>query len=135
LRNWGYFLVPIVLVAWSHLGFSAAPPPAVASLLSVGFFMFQARVPCGAINRKRNNITGDIEWCRNNASGILGGCHLKSHRWQNAKLLVSRSTWGQFGRTLLRKANGQPAAINALAASASAVIAVGALVVTAIKLG
>lgn len=131
--NWGYFLIPIILAAWFFIGVAAAPPLAVVSALSIGFFLFQARVPCGALNRKRNDITGDLEWCRNNATGILGGCHLKSHRWQNAKLLFSRSTWGQFARTLLRKTNGQAAAVNALAASASAIIAVGALIVTAVK--
>lgn len=109
-------------------------PIAIGSALVTGYFLLQAKVPCGAKIRDRDEVTGDFLLCRNNASGILGGCkQFQAHKWGNLKLIASRSTWGQFMRSILRKTNGQAAAVSALASSFSALIAVGALLVNATK--
>ena len=97
-------------------------PLAILSTASVAFFLFQAPVPCCAENR-------DGTFCRNNATGILGGCHYKQHKWQNFKLLVRRQSWARLGRGLFRHVSGHAAAVAALAGSASALIAAVALVV------
>jgi hypothetical protein len=68
-RSWAYILLPIIAWAWFVANFNPAII-ATLSALAVAFFLFQAPVPCCAETRKG-------EWCRNNATGILGGCHLK----------------------------------------------------------
>jgi hypothetical protein len=132
-RRWGYITLPIILWAWFFTSIGVGPL-AIASVLTTGFFMFQARVPCGAKIRERDRETGEFLLCRNNAKGILGGCgQYEAHKWGNFKLIISRSTWGQFVRSLLRKTSGQAAAISALASSCSVLVAVGALLVNAAK--
>jgi len=131
-RSWGYLLLPIILWAW----FIAQLDPrliAILSVLATTYFLFQARVPCGAETRDIDPETGMHLLCRKNATGILGGCGYKSHRWQNLKLLVRRSTWGRLGQSLFRKAAGAAATLSALATVASAVIALGALFVAMAK--
>jgi hypothetical protein len=132
-RNWGYISVPVILWCWIFTSIGLAPL-AVASALTTGFFLFQARVPCGAKTRQRDRETGEFLLCRNDAKGLLGGCgQYQAHKWGNAKLIISRSSWGQFARSLLRKVSGQAAAVSALASSCSVLVAVGALVVNAAK--
>lgn len=132
-QNWGYLLLPVILWGW-FFGSLGAGPLAVMSTLSLGFVLFQARVPCGAETRQRDRETNEYQLCRNNAHGILGGCRqYEAHKWGNAKLLITTSTWGRFLRSLLRKTSRQAAAVSALAGSVSAVIALGALVVAALR--
>jgi hypothetical protein len=133
-KTWGYLLLPVILWGW-FAGQIGVAPIAIMSGLSLGFLLFQAKVPCGAQTRERDPVTGEFLLCRNNASGILGGCSFKSHKWQNLKLIVSRSTWGRFTRSLLRRTSGQAAAIGALATTSSAVIALFALFVNIAKKG
>jgi hypothetical protein len=94
----------------------------ILSTLGAIFFLFQAKVPCCAENR-------DSTFCRNNAWGLLGGCQIVQHRWQNVKLLIHRSSWGRFFRGVFRRVEGGAAALSALGTLASAFIAAGALVV------
>lgn len=131
-RYWGYILLPIILWTWIALH-DQWVAIAIMSAFTTGFFLFQARVPCGAEIRDRDPETGEYLLCRKNASGILGGCGYKSHRWQNLKMIVRRSTWGRLVRSLFRKASGVAASLSALATAASAIIAVGALIVTIVK--
>lgn len=99
-------------------------PIALASVLATLFFLFQARVPCGGLNR-------DDTFCRNNAKGLLLGCsQVVAHRWYNAKMLIRRSTWGRFFGNAFRKFSGAAAALSAMAGIASAIIAAGALIVS-----
>ncbi|WP_244418962.1 hypothetical protein [Streptomyces hygroscopicus] len=35
-------------------------------------------------------MRGREDGCRNNASGLLLGCHIRQHRWQKLKMLVAR---------------------------------------------
>lgn len=134
-HSWGYILLPVILWGWliGQIGFGLL---AIMSSLSLGFFLFQAKVPCGAQTRQRDSTTGEFLLCRNNAKGILGGCgQYQSHKWQNAKLMVSRSTWGRFGRSLIRRTSGQAAAVSAVGTTSSAIIALFALFVSLAKNG
>lgn len=82
-RSWGYLLLPVILWGWfiAQLGVG---PLAIMSGLSLGFLLFQAKVPCGAETRQRDPVTGEYHFCRNDARGILGGCgNFKAHKWGN----------------------------------------------------
>jgi hypothetical protein len=94
----------------------------IGSLLATAYFLFQAPVPCCAENRNRT-------FCRNNAHGIIGGCHLKQHRWQNLKMLVHRQSWARLFSGLFRRVSGNAAAVGALASWTSATVAAVALIV------
>jgi hypothetical protein len=132
MRSWGYLLLPIILWAWfiAQLGLL---PIVIMSAAATLFFLLQAKVPCGAEIRDRDPNTGEHLLCRRNATGILGGCELKSHRWQNVKMLVRRSLWGRLVRSLFRRTNGVAASLSALATVLSMFIALGALVVSIVK--
>lgn len=84
-RTWGYILLPVLYWGWFLVNMPYTWL-AVLSFGSLGFFMFQAKVPCCAETRKGL-------YCRNNATGILGGCQIIEHKWQNLRLLIRRSTW------------------------------------------
>jgi len=122
-RTWGYILLPVILLGWyTHkLGYGAI---ASLSLVATLFFLFQARVPCGALNRDGQTH------CIHNGKGLLGGCNqVVAHKWYNAKMLVHRSTWGRFVSNAFRKLYGAAAFLAAMASVASALIAAGALIV------
>ncbi|GHH49407.1 hypothetical protein GCM10018775_45030 [Streptomyces umbrinus] len=52
--------------------------------------LFQAPVTCGA------PVRGREDGCRNNASGLLLGCHIRQHRWQKLKPLIVRRQVREF---------------------------------------
>ena len=120
-KYWGYILLPVLYFGWFvfHIGPLVL---GVISLLVVVYFLFQAPVPCCAENR-------DHTFCKNNAKGILGGCHLESHKWQNVKLLIRRRSWARLAGGLFRQVKGNAAAVSALAGSTSAVAAAVTLVI------
>lgn len=123
-RTWGHFLIPVLAWLWIAQEPSYGPI-ALLSVLSALFFLFQARVPCGGLNRDGSTL------CRNNARGLLLGCNqVVAHRWYNAKMLIRRSTWGRFVSNAFRKFSGAAAALSAMATVGSAFIAAGALLVS-----
>ena len=123
VRIWGYFLLPVIAWAW-YTGDIGHGPIAIMSALSVLFFLFQARVPCGALNRDGQT------YCIHNAKGLLGGCNqVVAHKWHNAKMLIRRSAWGRFVSNAFRRLTGAAAFLAAMATVASALISAGALVV------
>jgi hypothetical protein len=118
----GYLLLVFLYFEW--FVFHAVPLMLeVGSMLAVTYFSFQAPVPCCAENRDRT-------FCRNNARGIIGGCHLKQHKWQNLRMLVHRHSWTRLAHGLFRKASGNAAALGALGSLGSVFVAAVALVVT-----
>ena len=122
-RTWGYILIPVIFWAWyTHsVGYGAI---VILSGIATLFFLFQARVPCGALNRD------GATHCINNGKGLLGGCNqVVAHKWYNAKMLVHRSTWGRFVSNAFRKFYGAAAFLASVATVASALISAGALVV------
>jgi hypothetical protein len=86
---WGVIAAALLIAAWIN---SAAGPALVIVLSAVTLLwcLFQAPVTCGAPVRGRN------DGCRNNASGLLLGCHIRQHRWQKLKLLVFRRQLREF---------------------------------------
>ncbi len=115
-RTWGYVLLAVVLYGWFGANFG----PGILATLSgvvVLYFLFQAPMWCCAVNR-------DGTYCRNNAGGLLLGCHLRHHKWQKIQLVVKQHSWAQVARQVLSHVGGQAATIGALASAVSAVTAV-----------
>ncbi|MBQ0987304.1 hypothetical protein KBZ10_22850 [Streptomyces sp. F63] len=80
---WGVLVGSLLIAAWIN----KAAGPVVIVLLSSGVLLwcfFQAPVTCQA------EVRGRTDGCRNNASGLLLGCHIRQHRWQKLKMLVVR---------------------------------------------
>jgi hypothetical protein len=121
-RYWGYILLLLLFLGWFvlHVG---PVPIGVVSVLVVIYCLVQAPVPCCALNRD------GVNFCRNNANGIFGGCHLKSHQWQNLKMLLRRQSWARLCAGLFRRVSGHAATVSALAGAASAAAAVVTLAV------
>jgi hypothetical protein len=73
----------LLIAAWVN---KAAGPAVVIGLSAVVFLwcFFQAPVTCKA------EVRGRTDGCRNNASGLLLGCHIRQHRLQKLKMLVVR---------------------------------------------
>lgn len=131
--NWGHIALPVTIWGWI-VGLFGAPFVLAASALMMGFFMLQAKVPCGAEIRERNRETGEHLLCRNDAYGLLRGCkQFTAHKWGNAKLLVDRSRWGRLFRSLIRERSGQATAIGSLANVGVMVGTFGTMIVTIIQ--
>ncbi len=74
---WGYLLLGVVTYGW--FGANFAPIwMAVLSTLVVLYTFFQAPMWCCAVTRSG-------EPCRNNAYGILLGCHIREHKGRSSK--------------------------------------------------
>ncbi|MER5992776.1 hypothetical protein [Streptomyces viridosporus] len=116
-RYWGLIAFIIAITGWltSDIG-----PVGITALSALSFlwFLFQAPVPCGALNR------GDVEQCRNNGRGVLRGCHIKQHQWQRLKALVLRRRWRQISSELFPNATTALASMGAIIALLSSVIGV-----------
>ncbi|MBK3580843.1 hypothetical protein JHN63_45140 [Streptomyces sp. MBT65] len=86
---WGVIAAALLIAAWIN---KAAGPVIVASLsaLVLIWCFFQAPVTCGA------PVRGREDGCRNNATGLLMGCHIRQHRWQKLKLLIVRRRVREF---------------------------------------
>lgn len=92
-RYWGYVLLVILLTIW----WTTKVGPVVLVVLSVivtGYFLFQAPIWCGAVNR------GEKTLCRHNASGLLLGCSLRQHKWQKLKMMFVPPLWRKLNRGL-----------------------------------
>lgn len=120
-RSWGYLLLAFVVYAW----FGTSLGPGFIAALSgavVIFMFFQAPVWCCAETRKG-------EYCRNNAWGILMGCHLKQHKWQKFRMAFRDQAWSKLLGRILSGIGGQAAALSAFAGSISAVVATTTLLI------
>ncbi len=115
-RYWGYLLLMIVLAAWFYTDVGPIPL-GIGSGLVLLFTLFMAPMPCCAETREEL-------YCRNNGTGILGGCHIKAHKWQNAKALVRQQSWAKLSRHVFGSVSGNATAISAAAATTSAAAAV-----------
>lgn len=91
-QYWGYLLFVFVIFGWwnPEIGPLALTIMSIAALL---YFLFQAPVWCGARNRQGT-------FCRNNSTGLVLGCHLREHKWQRMRMVLSRGTWLQVNRAL-----------------------------------
>ncbi|MFF6984790.1 hypothetical protein [Streptomyces sp. NPDC010273] len=86
---WGVIAAALLIAAWIN---KAAGPVIVTGLsaLVLIWCFFQAPVTCGA------PVRGRKDGCRNNATGLLMGCHIRQHRWQKLKLLIVRRRVREF---------------------------------------
>ncbi len=90
-RYWGWLVVAFVLlraIQGQVDGFSV-----LLALVAVLYFSFAAPAWCGAVTR------GD-RLCRNNAHGVLMGCHLREHRFQKLTLVIVPRSWRALGRRI-----------------------------------
>jgi hypothetical protein len=86
---WGVLTGALLIAAWINhvvgplvvIGLSAA---------TAAWCLFKAPVTCGA------PVRGRPDGCRNNASGLLLGCHIRQHRWQKLKMLFVRRQLREF---------------------------------------
>ncbi|MGA5321102.1 hypothetical protein ACPCIU_11730 [Streptomyces seoulensis] len=113
-RYWGIAAFIIAIAGWLTADIGPVGI-AVLSAFSFLWFLFQAPVPCGALNR------GDVEQCRNNGRGVLRGCHIRHHQWQKLKALVLRRRWRQISSELFPNATTALASMGAILALASSV--------------
>lgn len=120
LRYWGWIALAVIALRLGQGQLDGVSLfLAVASIL---YFSFSVPVWCGAITR-------EDELCRNNAAGLLMGCHLREHRFQKLKLAVVPRSW----RALMRRVwdNPLPTA-GAVLSGALLVVATAATVVQAV---
>lgn len=115
VKYWGYILIVVLFLAWFQFH-AGAIVLEIMSLLIVSYCLLQAPVPCCARTREG-------EFCRNNAEGLLRGCHLEAHKWQNVRMLVRRQSWASLTRGIFRQISGNAAALSAIAGCVSAVAA------------
>lgn len=113
-KYWGYLLLIPLYLGWFQFGWDPLPLGVLSGFI-VLYFLFQAPVPCSAYNRDGETF------CRNNAKGLLRGCSIKQHKWQNLMVLIRRDSWAQFARGVLRGFAGNAAAFGALAGLLSVV--------------
>jgi hypothetical protein len=90
---WGVIATRSLIAAWVN---QAAGPAMMITLSAIVLLwcFFQAPVTCKA------DVRGRRDGCRNNASGLLLGCHIRQHRWQKLRMLVMRRRIGDFCRGL-----------------------------------
>lgn len=91
-KYWGFLLLVLAAGLW----FSRSVGPGILIALSAAttaYFLFQAPIWCGAVNR-------DGTLCRKNASGILLGCSLRQHKWQKLKMAFVPRLWSKLNAGL-----------------------------------
>lgn len=116
-RYWGLIAFVVAMTGWLTADFG---PLAITALSALSFlwFLFQAPVPCAALNR------GEAQTCRNNGRGVLRGCHIKQHQWQKLKGLVVRRRWREISADLFPNATTSLASLGAIVALLSSIIGV-----------
>jgi len=120
----GLVALGAIILAWYFLDL---PPLLVlaASIATFFYFLWWSPTTCGAENRTEGTF------CRNNATGLLGTCHLRAHADQKLKLRylargqLTRRWFAELRRRILRDSRK---AVAAAGASATALLAIIALV-------
>jgi hypothetical protein len=74
-----------VMVAGFGRGLGVAPY-VVMTLLVIVWSLFAAPTWCGAVNREHGE---EVQYCRNNSSGLLLGCWIQQHKLQH----FTRAWW------------------------------------------
>lgn len=120
-KYWGYVLLVVLFFGWFYIQLDPVVLIIISGLVVI-YTLFQAPVPCCAKTR-------EYEFCRNNASGLLRGCHLEAHKWQNLRMLARQHAWARVARGIFRRVSGNAAALAAIAGMVSAVAATAQVVV------
>jgi len=96
-RRGGWIGLAVLIIVAANNGWRDRPVAvAMVVLVTVLHFLLWTPVYCGAETR-------DETPCRNNARGLLMGCHLQEHRLQKAKMAFRVPEW----RALVRRVFGQ----------------------------
>lgn len=114
-KYWGYLLLVVLALAIYNGSFSAVGLVAVSAAVAL-YAMFQAPTVCAV-----ENSTGPSPYCRNNAHGLLMGCHIRQHKWQKFKLMFIPQYWHRVGKAF----HADP--VEALKTSAALIAALGAV--------
>lgn len=91
-RYFGWITLGVALVWWGRLDPTITAVLVLTAALYIGF---GTPTWCGAMTR-RNQV------CRNNAHGILMGCHLREHRWQKLRMAIIPRYWSALWAWLWR---------------------------------
>ncbi|RDG34485.1 hypothetical protein DVH02_30440 [Streptomyces corynorhini] len=113
---WGVLVCALLIAAWIN----RTAGPAVVITLSVAslvWCLFQAPVTCGAPRREGG------DGCRNNAKGLLLGCHIRQHRWQKLKMLILRRQVRAFCSGLFSDGKATVVTLAGLGSVVSALVA------------
>jgi hypothetical protein len=119
LRWGGWIILGILLLTWKSLDLAW-----LASLIAAAALYFMFRVPAWCSAMTRQNML-----CRNNAYGLLMGCHLREHRWQKLKMAIVPRAWRALMARVWRQNRAQSVGLllTAVASMAAAVQAVAAV--------
>jgi hypothetical protein len=85
LGYWGYLALAAAIAGWVTHTFTIVVILVLAAAAAL-YFLLETPVWCGAITR-----TGQL--CRNNAHGVLLGCHLREHKWQKIRMVFAVRGW------------------------------------------
>jgi hypothetical protein len=114
-------LVAIMVIFLGGLPVAAAY--AVMTLLVVVWVLFSAPTWCGAVNRQRGN---EVEYCRNNSSGLLLGCWIRQHKLQHFRRAWWATNWRDRMRGIWAGAPAKIATISAVVGIVTGTIGVTA---------
>ncbi|NYH85363.1 hypothetical protein SAMN05421678_11825 [Actinopolymorpha cephalotaxi] len=74
-QYWGYLIFALLIAAWWSKEVGPVALVILSALVTL-YFLFRAPGWCGAETRQHT-------LCRNNAYGLLLGCHFREHKRQN----------------------------------------------------
>ncbi len=105
------------------LGSNAFGPGIYLALvgLLILYVLFQAPVYCGAVNRVR---ASGVEFCRNNSTGLILGCHLRQHKWQKFGNEWWSLSWREKTRGLWTGASAKLATVSGVIGTVTGLIGV-----------
>jgi hypothetical protein len=121
---WGYVAVLVLGAMWWSQAVGPGVLIALSGFVSV-YFMFRAPVWCGAPTRSEGP-------CRNNAQGILMGCHYQQHKWQKVRLAVVPRQWKTLNAGLWTSPKVGLATLGAVLGIISTLVSTTASVVQAV---
>jgi hypothetical protein len=96
-RYWGV-VVAIIIAIGDILGGPSAAFYAAMTVLVIVWSLGAAPSWCGALNRRRGD---EMEYCRNNSSGLLPGCWIRQHRYQKFTQAWWSTSWRDRTRGFL----------------------------------
>ena len=93
------------------LGKLTTAPYVIGTLLVIVWSLFSAPVWCGAVNRRHGK---EVEYCRNNSSGLLLGCRICQHKLQKFTGFWWAMTWSDHMRGIWAGAQAKFAIVTGL---------------------
>jgi hypothetical protein len=105
-RYWGYIALALAIIGWAthSIGYAVI---AVISLMALVYFLFQAPLTCHA-ERSRGGH------CKNNSHGLLLGCWIRQHKWQNMREIFVSRKWRDIYHNLTESPRDKLGTVSAL---------------------